>query len=49
MRCGRLKYSRFFGTRDQPNRPARTTVQVALPAGDRGGPVEIDLAAVRPK
>jgi enamine deaminase RidA (YjgF/YER057c/UK114 family) len=42
-------YSQFFGTKDQPNKPARTTVQVVLPAGDRGGLVEIDLIAVRSK
>jgi enamine deaminase RidA (YjgF/YER057c/UK114 family) len=42
-------YSQFFGTRDQPNKPARTTLQVILPAGDRGALVEIDLIAVRPK
>ncbi len=42
-------YSQFFGTRDQPNKPARTTVQVVLPAGVRGALVEIDLVAVRPK
>ena len=42
-------YSQFFGTKDQPNKPARTTVQVVLPAGARGGLVEIDLVAVRPK
>jgi len=42
-------YSQFFGTKDQPNKPARTTVQVVLPAGARGGLVEIDLIAVRPK
>jgi enamine deaminase RidA (YjgF/YER057c/UK114 family) len=42
-------YTQFFGTRDQPNKPARTTVQVVLPAGDRGALVEIDLIAVRPK
>jgi enamine deaminase RidA (YjgF/YER057c/UK114 family) len=41
-------YSQFFGTRDQPNKPARTTVQVVLPAGARGALVEIDLVAVRP-
>jgi len=39
----------FFGTGDQPNKPARTTVQVVLPADARGGLVEIDLIAVRPK
>jgi enamine deaminase RidA (YjgF/YER057c/UK114 family) len=42
-------YTQFFGTREQPNKPARTTVQVVLPAGARGGLVEIDLVAVRPK
>jgi enamine deaminase RidA (YjgF/YER057c/UK114 family) len=42
-------YSQFFGTKDQPNKPARTTVQVVLPVGARGGLVEIDLIAVRPK
>jgi enamine deaminase RidA (YjgF/YER057c/UK114 family) len=40
-------YTQFFGTTDQPNKPARTTVQVVLPAGGRGGLVEIDLVAVR--
>ena len=42
-------YSQFFGTRSQPNKPARTTVQVVLPAGERGALVEIDVIAVRPK
>ena len=42
-------YTQFFGTREQPNKPARTTVQVVLPAGARGGLIEIDLVAVRPK
>ena len=42
-------YSQFFGTKDQPNKPARTTLQVVLPAGVRGALVEIDLVAVRPK
>ena len=42
-------YTQFFGTKDQPNKPARTTVQVVLPAGARGALVEIDLIAVRPK
>jgi enamine deaminase RidA (YjgF/YER057c/UK114 family) len=41
-------YSQFFGTKDQPNKPARTTVQVVLPAGARGALIEIDLVAVRP-
>src|SRR5215472_16218653 len=42
-------YSQFFGTKEQPNKPARTTLQVVLPAGERGGLVEIDVVAVRPK
>ena len=42
-------YSQFFGTKDQPNKPARTTVQVVLPAAARGALIEIDLVAVRPK
>jgi enamine deaminase RidA (YjgF/YER057c/UK114 family) len=42
-------YRQFFGTKDQPNKPARTTLQVVLPAGARGALVEIDLVAVRPK
>jgi enamine deaminase RidA (YjgF/YER057c/UK114 family) len=42
-------YSQFFGAKDQPNKPARTTVQVVLPAGDRGALIEIDVIAVRPK
>jgi enamine deaminase RidA (YjgF/YER057c/UK114 family) len=41
-------YTQFFGTKDQPNKPARTTVQVVLPAGARGALIEIDLVAVRP-
>jgi enamine deaminase RidA (YjgF/YER057c/UK114 family) len=41
-------YTQFFGTKDQPNKPSRTTVQLALPAGARGGLVEIDLIAFRP-
>lgn len=40
-------YTQFFGTKDQPNKPARTTVQVVLPAGEAGALVEIDLVAVR--
>jgi len=42
-------YRQFFGTQEQPNKPARTTVQVVLPAGVRGALIEIDLVAVRPK
>jgi enamine deaminase RidA (YjgF/YER057c/UK114 family) len=42
-------YTQFFGTKDQPNKPARTTLQVILPAGARGALVEIDMIAVRPR
>ena len=42
-------YSQFFGTKDQPNKPARTTLQVVLPAGVAGALVEIDLIALRAK
>jgi enamine deaminase RidA (YjgF/YER057c/UK114 family) len=42
-------YKQFFGTKEQPNnKPARTTVQVVLPASDSGALIEIDLIAVRP-
>lgn len=41
-------FKQFFGTKEQPNKPARTTVQVVLPAADSGALVEIDLIAVRP-
>jgi enamine deaminase RidA (YjgF/YER057c/UK114 family) len=41
-------YTQFFGTKDQPNKPARTTVQVILPAASRGALIEIDLVAQRP-
>jgi enamine deaminase RidA (YjgF/YER057c/UK114 family) len=41
-------YTQFFGTKDQPNKPARTTVQVTLPAASRGALIEIDVIAVRP-
>jgi enamine deaminase RidA (YjgF/YER057c/UK114 family) len=40
-------YTQFFGTTDRPNKPARTTVQVTLPAGARGALIEVDLIAVR--
>ncbi len=41
-------YVQFFGTKEQPGRPARTTTQVVLPAGARGALVEVDLIAARP-
>jgi enamine deaminase RidA (YjgF/YER057c/UK114 family) len=42
-------YTQFFGTKDQPNKPARTTLQVVLPAAASGALIEIDLVAVRSK
>ena len=39
-------YTQFFGTKEQPNLPARTTVQVAALAGP-GLLVEIDAVAAR--
>lgn len=42
-------YKQFFGTPEQPNKPARTTVQVVLPAAEAGALIEIDLIAVRSK
>jgi enamine deaminase RidA (YjgF/YER057c/UK114 family) len=40
-------YSQFFGTSDQPNKPSRTTVQVAGLAS-AGSLVEIEAQAVKP-
>lgn len=42
-------YTQYFGTKENPNKPARTTLQVVLPAGARGALVEVDLVAVRPE
>jgi enamine deaminase RidA (YjgF/YER057c/UK114 family) len=42
-------YTQFFGTKEQPHKPARTTLQVVLPAASRGALIEVDLVAVRPK
>ena len=41
-------YTQFFGTKEQPNIPARTTLQVTLPAASRGALIEIDAVAQRP-
>jgi enamine deaminase RidA (YjgF/YER057c/UK114 family) len=42
-------YSQFFGTKEQPNKPARTTVEVVLPSAGSGSLAEMDVIAVRPK
>ena len=40
-------YTQFFGTAEQPNKPARTTVQIAGLASP-GSLVEIEVQAVKP-
>lgn len=40
-------YSQFFGTKDQPNKPARSAMQVAALAAP-GALIEIEVIAVRP-
>ena len=45
----RAGYSLFFGTKDNPNRPASTAIVTVLPAADSGALMEIDLVVVRPK
>jgi enamine deaminase RidA (YjgF/YER057c/UK114 family) len=40
-------YTKFFGTKEQPNKPARSTFQVAGLAGP-GILVEIEVVAVHP-
>lgn len=41
-------FTQFFGTKDLPHKPARTTLQAVLPAASSGALIEIDLVAVRP-
>ena len=41
-------YTQFFGTKDQPNKPARSAMQVAALAAPTGL-VEIEVIATRPK
>lgn len=40
-------YTQFFGTKDQPNKPARSAVQVGALAAS-GALVEIEVIAVKP-
>lgn len=42
----RAGYAQFFGTKDQPNKPACTTVPLAAA---RGALIEIDFVAMRPR
>jgi enamine deaminase RidA (YjgF/YER057c/UK114 family) len=41
-------YTKYFGTKDQPNMPARTAMQIAA-LGAPGALVEIEVIAVKPK
>jgi enamine deaminase RidA (YjgF/YER057c/UK114 family) len=41
-------YSKFFGTAEQPNKPARSAVQVAALVAP-GALLEIEVIAVKPK
>jgi enamine deaminase RidA (YjgF/YER057c/UK114 family) len=41
-------YTQFFGTKDQPNKPARSAMQVAALAAPKGL-IEIEVIAVKPK
>ncbi|WP_254062459.1 RidA family protein [Acidobacterium sp. S8] len=41
-------YTQFFGTKDQPNKPARSAMQVAALAAPTGL-IEIEVIAVRPQ
>jgi enamine deaminase RidA (YjgF/YER057c/UK114 family) len=41
-------YNKFFGTADQPNKPARSTVQVAALV-QAGASLEVEVQATRSK
>jgi hypothetical protein len=45
----RAGYAQFFGTKDQPNKPASTAMQVVLHSAARGALIEIDFVVARPK
>jgi enamine deaminase RidA (YjgF/YER057c/UK114 family) len=45
----RAGYIQFFGTKEQPHKPANTAIFVDLPASARGGLIEIDMVVVRPR
>lgn len=42
-------YTKYFGTEDQPNKPARSAFQIAGLAGGPGMLVEIEAVLARPK
>ncbi len=42
-------YTQYFGTKEQPNLPARSAVQIAGLAGGPGMLIEIELVLARPK
>lgn len=41
-------YTQFFGTKDQPNLPARSAIQIAGLAGGPGMLVEVEMVLARP-
>jgi enamine deaminase RidA (YjgF/YER057c/UK114 family) len=41
-------YTKYFGTEDQPNKPARSAFQIAGLAGGPGMLVEIEVVIARP-
>jgi enamine deaminase RidA (YjgF/YER057c/UK114 family) len=41
-------YTRYFGTEEQPNKPARSAVQIAGLAGGPNMLVEIEVVIARP-
>jgi len=42
-------YSKYFGTEEQPNKPARSAFQIAGLAGGPGMLVEVEVVIARPK
>lgn len=45
----RAGYAEFFGTKDNPRKPASTAIVTVLPAAGSGALMEIDLVVVRPE
>jgi enamine deaminase RidA (YjgF/YER057c/UK114 family) len=42
-------YTKYFGTEDQPNKPARSAIQIAGLAGGPGMLVEVEVVIARPQ